>query len=169
MDGSQRELVVRFAEKKQQPEAKIYVGMLSRKTTEAEVRAMFEVYGLLKSVFLLRNRDGSSKGSALVTFANRNDALKAIRTLDTRVRDKDAPGPLQVRFAHSEQEKSQLQSMRAKHLGMGMGMTPIGMGGMGMMNPMMASPMGQMGMGGMAGGAQVSTPSPPLAHQQVVR
>ena len=27
-------------------------------------------------------------GSALVTFANRNDALKAIRTLDTRVRDK---------------------------------------------------------------------------------
>jgi len=75
--------------------------MLSRKTSEDDVRRLFEPFGTVTEVFLMRNKDDekSSKGSAFVKYSSRDEAQRAINTLNGIYRDQDAPSPLQVRFA----------------------------------------------------------------------
>jgi len=61
----------------------------------------------LKEVYLLKQGDGkTSKGAAFVKYSRREDAERAINALHGRHKDKDAPGPVQVRFAHTKQEKA---------------------------------------------------------------
>jgi len=86
---------------------KLYVGMLSRKSTADEVKKIFEPYGDVVEVFLMKHQDtGLSKGSAFVKYATRDEALRAIKALNDAFKDKDASGPLQVRFSQTKQEKS---------------------------------------------------------------
>jgi len=116
-----RELIVRFAgtaEKKASSAAgggtaadpidhKLYVGMLSRKSTEEEIKKIFEPYGEVLEIHLMKHKDtGLSKGSAFIKYATRDEALRAIRALNEAYKDKDASGPLQVRFAQTKQEKN---------------------------------------------------------------
>jgi CUG-BP- and ETR3-like factor len=83
-------------------EPKLYVGMLSRETVPEEIERMFEVYGKVKEVYLMRDRNtGRSKGSAFVRFYDRESAISAVNALNERVRDKNAPGYMQVRFAQA--------------------------------------------------------------------
>lgn len=181
LDGAKRSLIVHPAgpsgEKKAEPtEHKLYVGMLSRDTTEEELTAMFEPYGEIKEQFLMRDKTtGQSKGMAFIKYTRREDAIRAINALDQKVKDKQAPQQLQVRFAQTPQEKMMKQQQQAMFsqgqgqwggygmqqgyegmmggMGGGMGMAGMGlgmgsgMGGMGGMGTGMAG-----GMGGMAGG-----------------
>jgi CUG-BP- and ETR3-like factor len=68
----------------------------------------------------------------------RDDAERAIKALDGRYRDKEAPGNLQIRFAHTKQEKAILQSSPASNMGMG------SMQGMGMAGPAAAANFGSL-------------------------
>ncbi len=47
-------------------EYKLYVGMISRQSTEDDIRKLFEPYGVLKEVHILRQNDAkqSSKGNS---------------------------------------------------------------------------------------------------------
>jgi len=107
LTGAKREMIVRPAGKEEdKKEQKLYIGMLSRKTTEDEVRKMFEPYGDVLEVFVMRDKDtGTSKGCGFVKFPTRDEALRAINALHGRKRDKDSPAQLQVRFAQTKQEK----------------------------------------------------------------
>ena len=80
LPNAKREMIVRYAgERPDEKEFKLYVCMLSRQSTEAEVRALFEPFGPLTEVFLIRSREGNqSKGAAFVKFTNRDDAQRAI-------------------------------------------------------------------------------------------
>mmetsp|Transcript_1829 Transcript_1829/g.2393 ORF Transcript_1829/g.2393 Transcript_1829/m.2393 type:complete len:329 (-) Transcript_1829:7-993(-) len=131
-------------------EHKLYVGMLSRSTTEEQVRKMFEVYGSLTEVFMMTDKQtGANKGQAFVKFSNQDSANRAIAALNGNVTDKDAPSPIQVRFAHTPQEKAKEMAGSAMGMG-GMGGMPgmfPGMGGMGMMGMLP----GMAGVPGMAG------------------
>jgi len=81
------------------------VGMLSRLTNEADVQAMFAPYGTIQEVFVMRDADGKAKGSAFVKFSTLAEANNAIAMLDQKIRDKDAPSNIQVRFAQSAKDK----------------------------------------------------------------
>lgn len=43
-------------------ERKLFLGMLSRKTTEQEVRLMFGAFGQIEECTILREQNGESKG-----------------------------------------------------------------------------------------------------------
>nr|KAF7392091.1 hypothetical protein H0235_017090 [Vespula pensylvanica] len=62
-------------------ERKLFVGMLSKKYTENDVRSMFSVYGTIEECSVLRDNAGQSKGCAFVTFASKQYAINAIKAL----------------------------------------------------------------------------------------
>ena len=60
---------------------KVFVGMLSKTSNEDDVRSMFEPYGTVEEVTVLRDKEGLSKGCAFIKFANRQQAQAAINKM----------------------------------------------------------------------------------------
>ena len=62
---------------------KIYVGNLSRSTSEQELEAAFSVYGAIRSVAIIRDRyTGDSRGFGFVEMDNEQEAGEAIGKLN---------------------------------------------------------------------------------------
>ncbi len=62
----------------------IYVGNLSRQATENEVRALFDGYGEVKSVKIIKDHiSGEPRGFAFVEMPDNNQANEAIRALES--------------------------------------------------------------------------------------
>ncbi|MBL7137674.1 MAG: RNA-binding protein [Bacteroidales bacterium] len=63
----------------------IYVGNLSYKVDEADLKQLFEEYGEVSSVNLISDKyTGQSKGFGFVVMDNKEEALKAIQELNGR-------------------------------------------------------------------------------------
>ena len=60
---------------------KVFVGMLSKTASEEDVKAMFEPYGTVEEVTVLRDREGLSRGCAFIKFSNRQQAQAAINKM----------------------------------------------------------------------------------------
>ena len=69
----------------------IYVGSLAYEVTEDDLQQLFEEYGSVESVNIIKDRDsGRSKGFGFVEMENQADAEKAISELDGRsIKDKE--------------------------------------------------------------------------------
>ena len=61
---------------------KLFVGCLPYSSTEQDIATLFSQYGGVKEVFVMRNHDGQSKGSAFVKFGSRDEADSAISSLN---------------------------------------------------------------------------------------
>ena len=60
-------------------EIRIYVGNLSKSTTEEDIKTLFAQAGAVSTVEVVKDRDsGQSKGFAFVTMTSQADADKAI-------------------------------------------------------------------------------------------
>lgn len=58
---------------------KLFIGSISRTTTDASLRAAFEKYGPVQEAVIVLDRDtGASRGFGFVTMASRKDASKAV-------------------------------------------------------------------------------------------
>ena len=57
------------------------MGMLSKTASEEDVKAMFEPYGTVEEVTVLRDREGLSRGCAFIKFSNRQQAQAAINKM----------------------------------------------------------------------------------------
>ena len=68
---------------------KILARNLSRETTEAELRAMFEAFGLVEACTVVIDKEtGKSKGFAFIEMPKHMDAKTAIKRLNgKRIRD----------------------------------------------------------------------------------
>ncbi|KAL2125818.1 hypothetical protein VTI74DRAFT_2603 [Chaetomium olivicolor] len=63
--------------------ATLRVTNVSEMAEEQELRDMFERFGRVTRVFLAKDRDtGLAKGFAFISFADRNDAVKACNKMD---------------------------------------------------------------------------------------
>lgn len=61
----------------------IYIGNLSYGVTEGQLQALFEEFGTVTSVNLIKDRySGESKGFAFVEMDKQQEAEKAIKTLN---------------------------------------------------------------------------------------
>jgi CUG-BP- and ETR3-like factor len=148
LPGSQRPLILRYSTKQMQIQGqnqqlqssldrndpgpfKLYIGNLSKQTTEDEVRQMFSVYGeLIDDVVILHDQvTNLSRGVAFVRFAQRHEAAAAIAALNEQMRDKDAQHLLQVKFARTPAEKKQRMGAGAG-AGGAAGGYPVANGGM---------------------------------------
>ena len=60
---------------------KVFVGMLSKSSNEDDVRIMFNQFGNVEEVTVLRDREGASRGCAFIKFSNRQEAQGAINKM----------------------------------------------------------------------------------------
>ncbi|KAK2186753.1 hypothetical protein NP493_190g04033 [Ridgeia piscesae] len=81
MTGMQHPIQMKPAdsEKRSIEERKLFLGMLSRKCSENDVRMMFSPFGTIEECTVLREPNGQSKGCAFVTYASKQCAQNAIR------------------------------------------------------------------------------------------
>ncbi|KAK1891192.1 CUGBP Elav-like family member 1 [Dissostichus eleginoides] len=60
---------------------KLFIGMISKKCNENDIRLMFSPYGQIEECRILRGPDGLSRGCAFVTFTARQMAQSAIKSM----------------------------------------------------------------------------------------
>eukprot|EP00980_Cylindrotheca_fusiformis_P001547 scaffold350_cov133-Cylindrotheca_fusiformis.AAC.18 len=91
------------------PENKLFIGMLSRKASEEEVRELFAPFGEIREIHMIRNADGTSKCAAFLRFMKRESALQAIENLHNNIVMDGSARPLIVKFADNKHQRQQRQ------------------------------------------------------------
>ncbi|XP_068715466.1 CUGBP Elav-like family member 3-A isoform X3 [Montipora foliosa] len=127
LPGMQNAMQVKPAESESRSEdRKLFVGMISKKATEDDLRIMFSPFGAIEELTILRDSDGKSKGCAFLKFPTRMQAQNAIAEMHNSSTMEGCPSPVVVKFADTEKEKLQKKMQQMVTLG-GMGMN-IGLG-----------------------------------------
>jgi CUG-BP- and ETR3-like factor len=96
------------------PENKLFIGMLSRKAGEAEVRELFAPFGEIREIYMIRNSDGSSKCAAFLRYGKRESATQAIESLNNNFVMEGATRPLIVKFADTKNQRQMRQMRNAR-------------------------------------------------------
>lgn len=108
-----RPMHVRLAEGEAAPDTdvKLFVGHIPPRTSEKDVKAVFDRYGNLIEVAILR-REGRSRGCAFVRFNNRAAADQCIAALHGTMPFPESSLPLTVRMATTEADKRERRESR---------------------------------------------------------
>ncbi|XP_052821731.1 CUGBP Elav-like family member 2 isoform X20 [Octopus bimaculoides] len=128
-------------------ERKLFVGMISKKYNESDIRILFSNYGSIEDCTVLRDQSGQSKGCAFVTFNNRQSAQNAIKNMHHSQTMEGCSSPLVVKFADTQREKEakKLQQMNAN-------LWNLSLGGLGPLAPQYVSLLQQAAAGSGGGG-----------------
>jgi CUG-BP- and ETR3-like factor len=108
---------------------KLFIGMLSKKYSENEVRMMFAPFGTIEECTVLRDHTGtSSKGCAFVTFSSRQCAQNAIKSMHHSQTMEGCSSPLVVKFADTQREKEQRKAQQMNQTSWNTGSSYGGLG-----------------------------------------
>ncbi|XP_051562074.1 CUGBP Elav-like family member 1 isoform X2 [Myxocyprinus asiaticus] len=86
---------------------KLFIGMISKKCSENDIRLMFSPYGQIEECRILRGPDGLSRGCAFVTFTARQMAQSAIKSMHQSQKMEGCSSPIVVKFADTQKDKEQ--------------------------------------------------------------
>ncbi|XP_064423257.1 CUGBP Elav-like family member 1 isoform X4 [Latimeria chalumnae] len=86
---------------------KLFVGMISKKCNENDIRVMFLPFGQIEECRILRGPDGLSRGCAFVTFTSRSMAQTAIKAMHQSQTMEGCSSPIVVKFADTQKDKEQ--------------------------------------------------------------
>ncbi|KAL5700320.1 hypothetical protein ACHQM5_025778 [Ranunculus cassubicifolius] len=86
--------------------AKLFVGSVPKTATEEEVRPLFEEYGHVIEVALLKDKQtGQQQGCCFIKYATSEEAERAIGGLHNKCTLPGGIAPIQVRYADGERER----------------------------------------------------------------
>ncbi|XP_046636675.1 CUGBP Elav-like family member 1 isoform X2 [Daphnia pulicaria] len=114
LSGMHHPIQMKPADSENRNERKLFVGMLSKKISENDVRIMFSAYGSIEECTVLRDNNNISRGCAFVTFTSRQSAVTAIKTVHHSQTMEGCSSPMVVKFADTQKEKDQ---KRVHHVG----------------------------------------------------
>ncbi|GIX63973.1 CUGBP Elav-like family member 1 [Babesia caballi] len=83
-------------------EAKLFVGSIPKTADDAFVREIFQPFGTIDDVFVMKDQNGVGKGCAFVKMAYKEQGLYAIRSLSGMKQLEGCSRPMEVRFAESK-------------------------------------------------------------------
>ncbi|XP_029104404.1 CUGBP Elav-like family member 2 isoform X4 [Scleropages formosus] len=97
---------------------KLFIGMVSKKCNENDIRVMFSAFGQIEECRILRGPDGLSRGCAFVTFSTRAMAQNAIKGMHQSQTMEGCSSPIVVKFADTQKDKEQrrLQQQLAQQM-----------------------------------------------------
>ncbi|XP_046700250.1 CUGBP Elav-like family member 3 isoform X1 [Silurus meridionalis] len=105
LPGMNRPIQVKPADSEGRGDRKLFVGMLGKQQSDADVRKMFEPFGSIEECTVLRGPDGASKGCAFVKYQSNAEAQAAINALHGSRTLPGASSSLVVKFADTEKER----------------------------------------------------------------
>ena len=90
--------------------------MTSRNADENSIRELFEGFGEIREIYIIRNADGSNKGCAFLKFAENESAVRAIEEMNDKFTMEGATRPLIVKFADTKAQRKARTSNAASRL-----------------------------------------------------
>lgn len=105
LPGMHHPIQMKPADTENRNERKLFIGMLSKRYNEQDVRVMFSAHGTIEECTVLRDNNGQSKGCAFVTFSTRQCAINAIKKMHHSQTMEGCSSPLVVKFADTQKEK----------------------------------------------------------------
>ncbi|XP_044125453.1 CUGBP Elav-like family member 1 isoform X2 [Bufo gargarizans] len=86
---------------------KLFIGMVSKKCNENDIRVLFSQFGQIEESRILRGPDGLSRGCAFITFTTRSMAQNAIKAMHQAQTMEGCSSPIVVKFADTQKDKEQ--------------------------------------------------------------
>ncbi|XP_018415239.1 PREDICTED: CUGBP Elav-like family member 1 isoform X6 [Nanorana parkeri] len=86
---------------------KLFIGMVSKKCNENDIRVLFSQFGQIEECRILRGPDGLSRGCAFITFSTRSMAQTAIKSMHQAQTMEGCSSPIVVKFADTQKDKEQ--------------------------------------------------------------
>ncbi|KAH9421810.1 CUGBP Elav-like member 2 [Dermatophagoides pteronyssinus] len=107
------------ADSENKQERKIFIGMLSKKYNETDVRQMFTRFGNIEECLVLRDSKGNSRGCAFVTFSTKQCAINSIKTIHNSMTMDGCSLPIVVKLASNnipqQKQSINLTPANSKH------------------------------------------------------
>ncbi|XP_015891606.3 RNA-binding protein BRN1 isoform X1 [Ziziphus jujuba] len=115
LPGASSPLQVKYADGElERLEHKLFVGMLPKNVSEAEVSALFTKYGTIKDLQILRGSQQTSKGCAFLKYETKEQALAALEAINGKYKMEGSSVPLVVKWADTEKERQARKALKAQ-------------------------------------------------------
>ncbi|RID40118.1 hypothetical protein BRARA_J00185 [Brassica rapa] len=115
LPGASSPLQVKYADGEvERLEHKLFVGMLPKNVTEAEVLSLFSKYGTIKDVQILRGSLQTSRGCVFLKYESREQALAAMEAINGKHIMEGSNVPLVVKWADTERERQARRLQKAQ-------------------------------------------------------
>ncbi|PRP80142.1 heterogeneous nuclear ribonucleoprotein A3 [Planoprotostelium fungivorum] len=129
LPGANNPMQVKFAASEaEKMNMKIFTGMLPKNYDENDMRTLFEPFGEITDLILLKGTNGESKGCGFVRYKDRDSVRNAIKGLDNRQVEKGGvSSKITVRLAESKKGPpgSSAPAQRDHHRGNSGGYAPV--------------------------------------------
>ena len=86
-------------------ERKIFVGMISHKWDEPKLKDMFDKFGSIEDLSILRDSNGKSRGCAFITYRKQKSAQDAINEMNQSIIAENCSSPINVKIADTTENK----------------------------------------------------------------
>ncbi|KAF3789802.1 RNA-binding protein [Nymphaea thermarum] len=114
LPGASSPMQVKYADGElERLEHKLFIGMLPKTVSEAEVSALFSTYGNIKDLQILRGSQQTSKGCAFLKYEKKDQAVAAIEALNGKHKMEGCSVPLVVKWADTEKERQARRAQKA--------------------------------------------------------
>ncbi|GAA0153516.1 RNA metabolism protein [Lithospermum erythrorhizon] len=114
LPGASSPLQVKYADGElERLEHKLFIGMLPKNVSEAEVSELFSQYGTITDLQILRDSQQTSKGCAFLKYETKEQAVAAIEFLSGKHKMEGATVPLVVKWADTEKERQARRAQKA--------------------------------------------------------
>ncbi|GMI66560.1 Bruno-like 1, RNA-binding protein-defense related 1 [Hibiscus trionum] len=115
LPGASSPLQVKYADGElERLEHKLFVGMLPKNVSEAEVAALFSKYGTIKDLQIIRGSQQTSKGCAFLKYETKEEALDALQAINGKHKMEGSSVPLVVKWADTEKERQARRAQKAQ-------------------------------------------------------
>ncbi|KDP21546.1 hypothetical protein JCGZ_22017 [Jatropha curcas] len=115
LPGASSPLQVKYADGElERLEHKLFVGMLPKNVSEAEVSELFSKYGSIKDLQILRGSQQTSKGCAFLKYDTKEQALAALEAVNGKHKMEGSSVPLVVKWADTEKERQARRAQKAQ-------------------------------------------------------
>ncbi|KAK9040869.1 hypothetical protein V6N11_016005 [Hibiscus sabdariffa] len=115
LPGASSPLQVKYADGElERLEHKLFVGMLPKNVSEAEVAALFSKYGTIKDLQIIRGSQQTSKGCAFLKYETKEQALDALQAINGKHNFEGSSVPLVVKWADTEKERQARRAQKAQ-------------------------------------------------------